>query len=109
MRIDRTTVPGSGVLHHLVTRDGERFCLLVDGASNRHFFTYDGSDLDVWHTVLRVVFFPLSFALFAFGFLLILLRKDRRALHDLIGRAAVVYAWDARAARLRFLARSGTP
>ena len=47
MRIDRTTVPGSGVLHHLVTRDGERFCLLVDGASNRHFFTYDGSDLDV--------------------------------------------------------------
>jgi len=68
----------------------------------------DGSDLDVWHTVLRVVFFPLSFALLAFGFVLILLRKDRRALHDLIGRAAVVYAWDARAARLRFLARSGT-
>ena len=67
----------------------------------------DGSDLDVGHAVLRVLVFPLSFLLFGLGFLLILLRKDRRALHDLIGRAAVVYAWDARAARLRFLARSG--
>ena len=27
------------------------------------------------------------------------------ALHDLIAGTAVVYAWDARAARLRFLAR----
>jgi uncharacterized RDD family membrane protein YckC len=68
----------------------------------------DGSDHDVGRAVLRVLVFPLSFVLFGLGFLLILLRKDRRALHDLIGRAAVVYAWDARAARLRFLARSGT-
>jgi uncharacterized RDD family membrane protein YckC len=67
----------------------------------------DGSDLDVGHTVLRVLVFPLSFLLMGLGFVLILLRRDRRALHDLIGRAAVVYAWDARAARLRFLARSG--
>ena len=48
---------------------------------------------------------PLSFLLFGFGFVLIVLRGDRRALHDLIGGSAVVYAWDARAARLRFLAR----
>ena len=34
------------------------------------------------------------------GFVLILLRRDRRALHDLIASTAVVYAWDARAARL---------
>jgi TrkA domain protein len=46
MLIDRTTVPGSGMLHQFVTRDGERFCLLVDAASNRHLFTYDGRDLD---------------------------------------------------------------
>jgi TrkA domain protein len=46
MRIDRTTVPGSGVLHHIVTRDGERFCLLVDADSNRHLFTYDTTDFD---------------------------------------------------------------
>jgi uncharacterized RDD family membrane protein YckC len=66
----------------------------------------DGSQLDVGHAVLRVVTFPLSFLLFGFGFLLILVRRDRRALHDLLGGACVVYAWDARAARLRFLARS---
>ena len=47
---------------------------------------------------------PLSFLTLGIGFLLILLRRDRRALQDLVGGTAVVYAWDARAARLRFLA-----
>jgi uncharacterized RDD family membrane protein YckC len=65
----------------------------------------DGGDLDARHAVIRVLAFPLSFLLVGLGFLLILLRRDRRALHDLIARSAVVYAWDARAARLRFLAR----
>jgi len=65
----------------------------------------DGHDLDSRHAVLRVVAFPLSFLLFGLGFFLIVLRQDRRALHDLIARTAVVYAWDARAARLRFLAK----
>jgi TrkA domain protein len=46
MHIYRTMVPGSGVLHQIVTRDGERCCLLVDAACNRHLFTYDGSELD---------------------------------------------------------------
>jgi uncharacterized RDD family membrane protein YckC len=63
----------------------------------------DGSDIDGWHALLRVVALPLSFLLFGLGFLLILLRRDRRALQDLIASTAVVYAWDARAARLRFL------
>jgi uncharacterized RDD family membrane protein YckC len=65
----------------------------------------DGSDLDTRRAVVRVLAFPLSFLLFGFGFLLILLKRDRRALHDLVAGTAVVYAWDARAARLRFLAR----
>ncbi len=65
----------------------------------------DGSDLDGRHAVIRVLALPLSFLLLCFGFVLILLRRDRRALHDLIARSAVVYAWDARAARMRFLAR----
>lgn len=47
MRINRTTVPGSGMLHRIVTRDGEQLCLLVDAASNWHLFTYDGGDPDV--------------------------------------------------------------
>jgi uncharacterized RDD family membrane protein YckC len=29
----------------------------------------------------------------------------RRALHDVIAGTAVIYSWDARAARLRFLSR----
>jgi uncharacterized RDD family membrane protein YckC len=65
----------------------------------------DGGDLDARHAIIRVLAFPLSFLLLGIGFLLILLRRDRRALHDLIARSAVVYNWDARAARLRFLAR----
>jgi hypothetical protein len=32
--------------------------------------------------------------------------RERRALQDLIADTAVVYAWDARAARLRILARA---
>jgi uncharacterized RDD family membrane protein YckC len=63
----------------------------------------DGHDLDRRHAVIRVLVLPLSFLLFCFGFILIVLRRDRRALHDLIADTAVVYAWDARAARLRFL------
>jgi uncharacterized RDD family membrane protein YckC len=66
----------------------------------------DGRDLTTGRAVLRVLAFPLSFLLFGFGFLLVLLKRDRRALHDLVAGSAVVYAWDARAARLRFLARN---
>jgi TrkA domain protein len=46
MHIYRTTAPDSGVLHHIVTREGERICLLVDAARNRHLFTYAGRDVD---------------------------------------------------------------
>jgi uncharacterized RDD family membrane protein YckC len=65
----------------------------------------DGSHLGSGRAVVRVLATPLSFLLLGLGFLLVLLRRDRRALHDLIGGTAVVYGWDARAARLRFLAR----
>jgi uncharacterized RDD family membrane protein YckC len=65
----------------------------------------DGRELGSRRSVVRVLALPLSFLLFGFGFLLIVLRADRRALHDLIAGSAVVYAWDARAARVRFLAR----
>jgi uncharacterized RDD family membrane protein YckC len=68
----------------------------------------DGRDVGAGQAVLRVLVFPLSFVLFGLGFVLILFRRDRRALHDLIAGSAVVYAWDARAARLRFLAKRGS-
>ena len=69
----------------------------------------DGAIADPWRGVVRALAFPLSFLFFGLGFLGILVQRERRALHDLIAGTAVVYAWDARAARLRFLAREAGP
>jgi uncharacterized RDD family membrane protein YckC len=66
----------------------------------------DGSPVGWTQAVIRILALPLSFLTLGFGFLLIVLRQDHRALQDLIGGTAVVYAWDARAARWRFLAGS---
>jgi uncharacterized RDD family membrane protein YckC len=65
----------------------------------------DGAPAEPRRGVIRSLVFPLSFLLFGLGFLGILVQRERRALHDLIAGTAVIYAWDARAARLRFLAR----
>jgi uncharacterized RDD family membrane protein YckC len=65
----------------------------------------DGTAIVPRRGALRALVFPLSFLLCGLGFLGILVQRERRALHDLIAGTAVVYAWDARAARLRFLAR----
>ncbi|WP_233213650.1 hypothetical protein [Mycobacterium hubeiense] len=40
-------MPGSGVLHEIVTREGERLSVLVEAAGNRHLFMYDTNGLDV--------------------------------------------------------------
>jgi uncharacterized RDD family membrane protein YckC len=66
----------------------------------------DGSPVGWSQAVIRILALPLSFLTLGIGFLLIVLRQDHRALQDLIGGTAVVYAWDARAARWRFLATS---
>jgi uncharacterized RDD family membrane protein YckC len=68
----------------------------------------DGAVLGPRRGVVRALVFPLSFLFCGLGFLGILVQREHRALHDLIAGSAVVYAWDARAARLRFLAR-GSP
>ena len=82
--------PGMGLLGLLVVRSA-------------------GSDLDLGHAALRTLVFPLSFLLFGIGFLLGVVRRDRRCLHDMIADTAVVYGWDARGARMRFLAASTEP
>jgi uncharacterized RDD family membrane protein YckC len=46
---------------------------------------------------------PFSLLFLGLGFAGILLGDRRRALHDVIAGTAVIYSWDARAARLRFL------
>lgn len=65
----------------------------------------DGAPATIRNGVLRTISLPLSFMTLGLGFLPIITGKHRRALHDLIAGTAVVYSWDARAARLRFLAR----
>ena len=65
----------------------------------------DGTLAGPRRAVIRTLAFPLSFLLFGLGFTGILFQRDRRALHDMIAGTAVVYYWEARAARLRFLDR----
>ena len=65
----------------------------------------DGTIVDSRHAFLRALAFPLGILTLGLGFLGILVQREHRALYDLIAGTAVVYAWDARAARLRFLAR----
>ena len=65
----------------------------------------DGTDASGRRAVVRTLALPLSFLLLGLGFVGILLGDRRRALHDVIAGTAVIYSWDARAARLRFLSR----
>lgn len=45
MNTDRTTIPGTGVLHHFRTGHGVRFALLTESTGVRHLLTYvAGSD-----------------------------------------------------------------
>jgi len=69
----------------------------------------DGTRLHPWQGWVRSLTFPLGFLTLGLGFLGILVQREHRALYDLIAGTAVVYAWDARAARLRYLARQAEP
>jgi len=69
----------------------------------------DGTRLHAWQGWVRSLTFPLGFLTLGLGFLGILVQREHRALYDLIAGTAVVYAWDARAARLRYLARQAEP
>lgn len=67
--------------------------------------TTDGADVSGRRAILRTLALPLSFLILFAGFLGILVGNRRRALHDVIAGTVVIYSWDARAARLRFLSR----
>ena len=67
--------------------------------------TTDGGDVSGRRAIARTLAFPLSFLILCLGFLGILLSDRRHALHDAIAGTVVIYCWDARAARLRFLSR----
>jgi uncharacterized RDD family membrane protein YckC len=69
----------------------------------------DGTRLHPWQGWVRSLTFPLGFLTLGLGFLGILVQREHRALYDLIAGTTVVYAWDARAARFRYLARQAEP
>ena len=69
----------------------------------------DGRRLHPWQGWVRSLTFPLGFLTLGLGFLGILVHREHRALYDLIAGTAVVYAWAARAARYRYLARQAEP
>ena len=82
---------------------------LGNGAAGLQVVRADGTRLDPWRGSIRSLTFPLGFLTLGLGFLGIFVQREHRALYDLIAGTAVVYAWDARAARLRFLARQAEP
>lgn len=67
----------------------------------------DGQPLSRGHAALRVITLPLSFLPLGLGLVGIAVGREHRALHDVLAGSAVAYAWDARAARIRFLAQRG--
>jgi len=85
---------------------GKTFGMAVLGV---RVISADGAAATPRQALIRTLAFPLSFLLLGLGFVGIVLQRDRRALHDLIAGTAVIYAWDARAARLRFLVRENPP
>lgn len=64
-----------------------------------------GADVSGRRAIVRALAFPLSFVIVCLGFLGIVLGDRRRALHDVIAGTVVIYSWDARAAKLRFLSK----
>jgi uncharacterized RDD family membrane protein YckC len=69
----------------------------------------DGGHAEAWRAVVRTLVLPISLALWWLSLPLILVQREHRAPHDLVAGTAVVYAWDARAAKWRMLARARAP
>lgn len=68
----------------------------------------DGSDLEPWRGIVRAPALLLSILPFGIGLVGVVVGRENRGLQDVLAGTVVVYDWDARAARLRFLARRRT-
>ncbi len=68
-----------------------------------------GAEIGVRTSVVRTLALWVSLVFIIPVCLAALVQRQRRALHDLVAGTAVVYNWDARGARLRWLARQGPP
>ena len=68
--------------------------------------TTEGGPITPRQALLRTVGLGLTLLTLGIGFLGIIYQRERRALDDFVAATAVVYSWDARAARLRWMART---
>ncbi len=72
--------------------------------------TREGGPISGRQAVLRTIGLAITlFLTLGIGFLGIVFQRERRGLDDFIAGTAVVYDWDARAARLRWIARTEGP
>jgi len=71
--------------------------------------TRQGAPISGRQAVFRTVGLGLTLLTAGIGFVGIVYQRERRALNDFIAGTAVVYDWDARAARLRWIARKEGP
>ncbi len=71
--------------------------------------TASGGPISGRQALLRTLGLGLTLLTLGIGFLGIVFQRERRALDDFVAGTAVVYDWDARAARLRWLARKEGP
>src|SRR5262249_55029847 len=69
----------------------------------------DGAPAGAQRAVVRTLALPLSFLIFGVGFVGILVGRKRRRRPGVLPGPVVISAWDARAARLRFLSRTSAP
>jgi len=68
--------------------------------------TAQGGPISPKQAILRTLGLGLCLLTLWIGFLGIVYQRERRALNDFVAGTAVVYDWDAKAARLRWLART---
>jgi uncharacterized RDD family membrane protein YckC len=68
--------------------------------------TAQGAPIGIRQAIVRTLSLALSLVLFVIAFWGIIFQRERRAFNDLLAGTAVVYSWDARAARLRWIART---
>ena len=67
--------------------------------------TIEGHQISRRAAIVRTIVLPFSIALWFVGLIEIVIRADRRALHDLAAGTCVVYHWQARGASLPWLHR----
>ena len=71
--------------------------------------TKQGGPISGRQAVIRTIALGLCLLTLGIAFLGIVFQRERRAFNDFLAGTAVVYDWDARAARLRWMARKEGP